>query len=37
MAIQKGYGPGEYASLIMLWEEWLGIEVLAKNGSGAKS
>ena len=29
MAIQKGYGPDEYASLIKLWEEWLGIEVRA--------
>ena len=27
MAIQKGYGADEYASLIKLWEEWLDIEV----------
>jgi len=31
MAIQKGYGPEEYASLIKLWEEWLEIEVRTKN------
>ena len=31
MAIQKGYGPEEYASLIKLWEEWLGIEVRTKK------
>ena len=33
IAIQKGYGPDEYASLIKLWEEWLGIEVRSKNGN----
>ena len=27
MAIQRGYGAEEYASLIKLWEEWLDIEV----------
>ena len=32
MAIQKGYGAEEYASLIKLWEEWLGIEVRSRKG-----
>lgn len=31
MALAKGYGPEEYASLIKLWEEWLGIEVRSQN------
>ncbi len=31
MAIRKGYGAEEYASLIKLWEEWLGVEVRSKN------
>ena len=31
MAIQKGYGAEEYASLIKLWEEWLGIEVRSRK------
>jgi 3-hydroxyisobutyrate dehydrogenase-like beta-hydroxyacid dehydrogenase len=35
MAIQKGYGPEEYASLIKLWEEWLGIEVRSKKNQTA--
>ncbi len=33
MAIGKGYGSLEYASLIKLWEEWLGIEIRSRaNG-----
>ncbi len=31
MALGKGYGPLEYASLIRLWEEWLGIEVRSRG------
>lgn len=31
MALAKGYGPQEYASLIRLWEEWLGIEVRSRT------
>ena len=27
MGVAKGYGNEEYAALIKLWEEWLGIEV----------
>jgi 3-hydroxyisobutyrate dehydrogenase-like beta-hydroxyacid dehydrogenase len=30
MALGKGYGPLEYASLIKLWEEWMGIEVRSR-------
>ncbi len=31
MALAKGYGSQEYASLIRLWEEWLGIEVRSQT------
>ena len=33
MALAKGSGPLEYASLIRLWEEWLGIEVRSRTGT----
>lgn len=35
MALGKGYGPLEYASLIKLWEEWLGIDTRSKSAEGA--
>ncbi len=35
MAIRKGYGAEEYASLIKLWEEWLDIEVRSPKEAAA--